>query len=244
MAEMIQVTVNGKTIEVPYDTQLLQACREAGADVPTMCHNENLPAYGVCRICSVEINEGRRWTVVPSCVYTVRKNVEVKTDTEKLTKHRAMLLNLMLARCPEDKVVQELAAEYGVTAPHERFLQAASGDSDCILCGLCVQTCQEIVGVAALGYEGRGANRRVVPAFDKENPVCVVCGACSYICPTQCIDFAEIGGKRIMKRWHREVDMLVCDKCGKNWLPEPFEHVFKKRMGIDPAIFKHCPDCR
>ncbi|MDP8224120.1 MAG: 2Fe-2S iron-sulfur cluster-binding protein [Candidatus Lernaella stagnicola] len=241
MAELIKVTVNGKEIEVPYDTQLLQACRQAGADVPTLCHNENLKPYGVCRICSVEINEGRKTRIVPSCVYTVRKPVTVETDTPRIRKHRAMLLNLLLARCPGEKVVQDLAAEFGVTEPHPRFEKR---NDDCILCGMCVQTCRDIVGVAAIAFEGRGTTRRVTPPFDKENDVCIACGACAYVCPTQCIDFHDEAGTRHLDRWHRETELLVCDKCGRYWLPDAFAHVFHKRMGIDPASLTTCPNCR
>ena len=241
MAEMIKVTVNGKQIEVAYDTQLLQACREAGANVPTICHNENLKPYGVCRICSVEINEGHKTRIVPSCVYTVRKPVTVETDTPRIHKHRAMLLNLLLARTPDVEYVKKLAAEYGVTAPHERFKKK---DVDCILCGMCVQTCRDVVGVAAISFEGRGATRRVRPPFDKENEMCIACGACAYVCPTQCIDFTDEQGTRYLRRWHREAPMIECDKCGRYWLPDAFQAVFNKKMGIDPATLTTCPHCR
>jgi len=241
MAELIKVNVNGIEVEVPYDTQLLQAIRLAGADVPTLCHNENIAPYGVCRLCSVEIDAGRKTRVVPSCVFTVRKPLAVRTDTERVKKHRKMLLNLLLARCPNEPVVQDLAAEYGVAAPHPRF---EKHDDDCVLCGLCVQTCQNIVGVAALAFEGRGPTRRVVSPFDAENDVCIACGACAYICPTQCIDFSQETGKRYLRRWHREAELLVCEKSGKYWLPDAFVKVFEKRMGLDPATFKVSSDYR
>ena len=241
MAELIKITVNGKEIAVPYDTPLIDACREAGARVPTLCHNENLPAYGVCRVCSVEVNEGRRTRIVPSCVYTVRKEVKVETDTDRIRRHRAMLLKLLLARCPEAEVIQKLAAEYGVDAAPERFVKR---NDDCILCGLCVQTCRNIVGVAALAFESRGTDRKVAVPFDKENPVCIACGACAYICPTQCIDFHDEKGVRHLDKWHRRAEMMVCEKCGKYWLPDAFQNEMAHRMGLDPASFKVCPDCR
>ena len=241
MAELIPVVIDGKQIQVPYDTQLLQACRQAGSHVPTLCHNENLKPYGVCRICTVEINEGRRPRLVPACVYTIRKPATVVTDNEVIRKHRSMLLKLQLARCSQEKVVQDLAAQYGVEAPPERF---RIEEKKCILCGLCVQTCRDIVGVAAIAFEGRGENRKVTTPFDAENPICIACGACAYICPTQCIGFGDKDGKRHLEKWHREVEMLVCEKCGKQWMPDAFAHVMAKKMGIDPMSLEKCPDCR
>lgn len=241
MAELIKVNVNGTEVEVAYDTQLLKAIRLAGADVPTMCHNENIAPYGVCRLCSVEINEGRKTRMVPSCVFTVRKPMTVDTDSERVHQHRAMLLNLLLARCPDEPAVRKLAAQYGVAEPNERFVK---GNEDCVLCGLCVQTCTNIVGVAALAFEGRGATRRVITPFDAENDVCIACGACAYICPTQCIDFSDETGKRYLRRWHREASLLICEKSGKYSVPDAFVKVFEKRMGIDPATFKVSSDYR
>jgi predicted molibdopterin-dependent oxidoreductase YjgC len=241
MAERIKIVINGKELEVPYDTPLLQAIRDAGFDVPTLCYNDNIPPYGVCRVCSVEIHEGRRTRIAPSCVYTVRREITVETDTDRIRRHRAMQLNLLLARCPDEACVRDLAAAYGVTEPHPRFQKK---NDDCILCGLCVQTCRNIVGVSAITFESRGPDRRVVAPFDKENPVCIACGACAYICPTQCIDFGEGGGKRWLRKWHREVDMLVCEKCGNYWMPDAASQVFQDRMGLDPALLKVCPNCR
>jgi len=241
MADLVKITINGKELSVPYDTPLIEACKQARVHVPTLCYNENVKAYGVCRICSVEVNDGRRTRIVPACVYTVRSEITVETDTDRIRRYRATLLNLQLARCPDEKVIQDLAAEYGVTEPHPRLRKE---DKHCILCGLCVRTCAEVVGVSAIGFEGRGRERKVTPPFDAENPICIACGACAYVCPTQCIEFGEKDGKRYLKRWHREVDMLVCDKCGKYWLPDAVAYVYAKKMGLDPASFTTCPDCR
>lgn len=241
MAEMIKVTINGNEVSVEKDTPLLKACRLARVDVPTLCYNENVNAYGVCRLCVVEVNDGRRTRIVPSCVYPVRREISVQTDTERIRKHRAMILSLMLARCPNEKVVQELAAKYGVTEPPARF---RTDVEDCILCGLCVRTCHEVVRVGAIAFAGRGEKRQVVAPFDDENPVCIACGACSYVCPTQCIKFYDKDGKRYLEKWHREADMLACEKCGGYWLPDAFATVYAKKMGIDPLSMKVCPNCR
>ena len=241
MADMINLTIDGRATAVPYDTPLLTACRNLNIEVPTLCHNDAVAAYGVCRVCSVEVDEGRKTRVVPSCVYPVRREVSVQTDSPRIRRHRAMLLNLLLARCPEEKAIQDLAAKYGVNEPHPRFRKK---NDDCILCGLCVQICREVVGVAALTFESRGFERRAISPFDAENPVCIACGACASVCPTQCIDFGEADGKRWLHRWHREVEMLVCEKCGKYWLPDAVPAEFAKRMNLDPSWAKVCNNCR
>jgi len=242
MAEKIKVIVNGKEVYAAYDTPLLQVCREAGADVPTLCHNENInPPYGVCRVCTVEITEGTRTRFAPSCVYPVRREISVQTESEPVRRRRAMLLNFLLARCPDQKPIQELAARYGVKEPHPRFTRR--GD-DCILCGLCVQTCTQVVGVSALGFESRGEMREAATPYRAENPVCIACGACAYICPTQCIGFEEKDGKRYLKRWKREAPMLVCEKCGSYWLPEAVARIVGEKMNIDFSGLNVCPNCR
>jgi len=241
MAELIKVTIDGIEVGVPKDTPLIEACRQARVRVPTLCYNENVRAYGVCRICMVEANEGRRTRLVAACAYPVRRELTVQTNTDRIRRNRAMLLNLQLARCPDEKVLHELAEEYGVKEAHPRLTR---DKEDCILCGLCVRTCQEVVGVGAIAFEGRGEHRRVISPFDEENPVCIACGACAYVCPTQCIKFYDENGKRHVERWHRTVNMLACEKCGDYWLPDAVTLAYAKRTGLDPASFKLCTNCR
>lgn len=241
MAEMITITVNGKEVTVAKDSSLLAACRQARIDIPTMCYNENVKAYGVCRLCVVEVDDGWRKRIVPSCVYPVRKAVTVQTETEEIRKYRRMLLNLQLARCPNEPFVQELAAKYGINEPDPRLKR---DDNDCILCGLCVRTCSDIVGVHAIAFEGRGENRVVVTPFNEENELCIACGACAFVCPTQCIGFKDENGERELKRWHRKTKMIACEKCGDYWLPEALRDVYAKKMGLDPAIMNVCSNCR
>ena len=127
-----------------------------------------------------------------------------------------MLVQLELARCAEEEHVREMAARLGVTEPHPRLTR---NDEDCILCGLCVRVCREIVGANAIGFEGRGTKRRVVAPFDQENPACIACGACAYVCPTGCITVVDAKGKRAMPRWKREVPLDKLDELAAQMLP-------------------------
>jgi len=241
MAENVAITINGHSLEVPIDTTILEAARLLNIEIPTLCNNENVKPYGVCRICIVEIDEGRRKRVVPACVYNIRRSINIETDTEKIRKHRKILLTLQLARCPDEPVIRALAAKYGVTELHPRLYK---DNESCILCGLCARVCSEIVGVSAIAFEGRGPKRRVTPPFDEENPVCIACGACAYICPTKCIGLHDIDGLRTLKRWHRSSKMVACEKCGDFFIPEATVQVLGNRMKIDSGSLKLCTHCR
>ena len=199
---LVKVTIDGREIEVPKDTMILEAAHQLNIHIPTFCNVDALEPYGVCRICIVEVNEGRKPRLVPSCVYPIRRPATIFTNSEKVAKHRKMLISLILARCPQEQAVIAMAHELGVDAPPARFTKK---NDDCILCGLCVRACREVVKASALGFEGRGEKRKAVTPFESENPVCIACGACVFVCPTSCITLIDKDGKRTLPRWKREV---------------------------------------
>jgi bidirectional [NiFe] hydrogenase diaphorase subunit len=231
MPEMIQITIDGIQTEVPKDTMLLAAARGLGIDIPTFCHREPVEPYGACRICIVEVTEGKRTKIVPSCVYPVRGPITVSTNSERVQRDRKMLVQFELARCSEDPHVVAMAKKLGVDAPHPRLTKQKD---DCIVCGLCVRTCAEVVGADALGFEGRGQKRRPVAPYDAENPDCIACGACAYVCPTQCIEYKDDGdGNRVLPRWHRKVPVDQLVGTSFQLLPPGIEA--GKPSGIPPA---------
>ena len=233
------ITINGRETTVKRNTLLVDACRELGIHVPTLCHNESLEPYGVCRICLVELKDGKRTKVVPSCVYEIRKDgLEVTTESERITRNRKWVIQWLLNRCENEEVIQNLAAEYGV----EVNPRLKRHEDDCILCGMCVRACHEIVGVGAIAYEGRGHKRVVVPPYRAENDVCVACGTCAYICPTKCIGFNEENGVRTITRYNgnmvvRKTDMVVGKTYGNWTVPEALVNVMGQRLGVNPEDF-------
>jgi len=112
--------------------------------------------------------------------------MEVKTDSEEVIHHRKMIVELLLARCPNNDFVKELAAQFGVKEPRFKL-----DDDDCILCGLCVRMCERI-GARAIDFSGRGTQMEVATPFDKLSEACVACGACDFICPTGHIKLADL----------------------------------------------------
>lgn len=175
---MINLTINGLDVAVEEGSTLLDAARFLGFPIPTLCHMDGLSPYGACRLCVVEIGEGPRARLVSSCTYPAEEGLKVRTASRRVLRARRMVIELLLASCPQSKVIQDLAAANGVQ--WQRFRQE---HEDCILCGLCVRMCEEQMMAKAVGFQYRGEKRRVGAPFDQQSEVCRLCGACMYVCP-------------------------------------------------------------
>jgi len=175
---MIALTMNGLPVSVEDGTTLLEAAQFLGFPIPTLCHNDGLSPYGACRLCVVEIGEGPNARLVSSCTYPAQEGLLVRTASKRVLRARRMILELLLASCPQSKTIQDLAAAHGIR--QQRFKQEYE---DCILCGLCVRMCEEQMMAKAIGFQGRGENRRVGTPFDVKSDACRTCGGCMYICP-------------------------------------------------------------
>ena len=175
---MIKLNINGLDISVEKGTTLLEAARFLGFPIPTLCHMEGLSPYGACRLCVVEIGEGPRAKLVSSCTYPAEEGLKVRTASERVLRARRMILELLLASCPQSKVIQDLASAHQIR--QQRFKQEYEG---CILCGLCVRMCEEQMMAKAIGFQGRGERRAIGTPFDIKSEVCRQCGGCIYVCP-------------------------------------------------------------
>ena len=197
---MITLKLNGKTIKAEEGEYILQVAGRNGVNIPSLClHKASEPA-GMCRLCTVEVFDGRRTRFVTACNYPVWEGMEVKTDTEDVHQVRKLLMELLLARCPEVPYVKNIAAKYGIQ--ESRFKKK---DDDCILCGLCVRICERM-GNSAISLTGRGADMKVDTPFHEQTDFCMGCGACAYICPTGHIKLEDIT-KKDVKPIPSEYDM-------------------------------------
>ena len=185
---MIKLTIDGQEVETEEGQTLLEAAKLLGIQIPTLCYHRAIPPAGACRICVVEITGGGRPGLVPACAYPAQEGLVIQTSSERVVQSRRMTLQLLLARSGDVEVVQELAAEYGVeaTAAFKR-----EKEERCIMCGLCVRVCSEIIGAAATCFAGRGADREVTTPYKLLSDVCIGCGACAFVCPAGAIDPAE-----------------------------------------------------
>ena len=175
---MITLKINGLDVSVEKGTTLLEAAQFLGFPIPTLCHMDGLNPYGACRLCVVEIGEGPKSRLVSSCTYLAEEGLKVRTASKRVVRARKMIIELLLASCPQSKIIQDLASAHGVRK--QRFKQE---HEDCILCGLCVRMCKEQMMAGAIGFQMRGENRKIGTPFDIKSDICRTCGACMYVCP-------------------------------------------------------------
>ncbi len=168
--EQVTIQINGKPVQATQGATVLQAAKAAGVDIPTLCDDERLEPYGACRMCMVEVERRGRERLVASCLYPVEEGLAVQTETEKTTKIRKMVIELLWPSS------QRYAKRYDVT--RSRF---STGMVDCTLCGLCVRYCSEVKKANVLYYKGRGIDRK--PALiDQSALACGNCGECFSLC--------------------------------------------------------------
>jgi bidirectional [NiFe] hydrogenase diaphorase subunit len=175
---MVNLSVNNLPVQVEKGTTILEAAQFIGFPIPTLCHMEGLTPYGACRLCVVEIGDGDKARLVSSCTYPAEEGMKVRTASARVVQARKMVIELMLASCPQSKVIQDLASAHNVR--QQRFRQE---HEDCILCGRCVRMCQEQMMAHAIGFSGRGEHRDLGTPFNTKSEVCRLCGGCIYVCP-------------------------------------------------------------
>jgi len=181
-AKEVTLRIDDKEVKANEGATILDVARKLGVDIPTLCYISALSPFGACRLCSVEITDKRgRKRIVTSCNYPVEEGLVVSTKSEKVLKTRKLLLELLLARCPKVKKIQDLAREYGVEKP--RFW-IEDFEEDCILCGLCARVCEERIGIYAINFAKRGVEREVTTPYNRFSDDCIGCGACALVCPT------------------------------------------------------------
>jgi NADH dehydrogenase/NADH:ubiquinone oxidoreductase subunit G len=191
--------MDGKEVTAEENQTLLEAARENGVDIPTICFHEVTTANALCRICVVEV-EGMR-TLQPACIVRAANQMKVQTRSEKVIRARRTILEMLastldLSDAPE---IQKMMQEYG--AETNRFPDAKRRESDvkddnpmyirdyskCLLCWRCVQVCAEDAQYTfAISFDGRGFETQIGTFYDRSIPEssCVLCGQCVAICPT------------------------------------------------------------
>ena len=218
---MITLEINALQVSVERGTTLLEAAEFLGFPIPTLCHMEGLSPYGACRLCVVEIGEGKRSRLVTACTYPVEEGLKVRTASARVLRARKIIIELLLASCPQSKTIQDIAAAHEVRM--QRFKQE---HEDCILCGKCVRMCEEQMMAKAIGFRGRGQNRSIGTPFDEKSDVCRVCGGCIYVCPA-CN----------LRCTFTEPDKAICGGCANLAPPCAEKHQFDDMMCyMEPCV--------
>lgn len=197
----ITLTINDKPIEVESGTTILQAAKALDIHIPTLCYHPLLEPYAACRVCIVERRIGEKTDLVTSCNTKVQPGMAVYTDSEKAVKSRRLNVEMLMAQAPGAEPVQKIARELGIEKT--RF-EIRDPNEKCILCGLCVRTCEQIVGANAISFVERGINRKVSPPFGEPSEACIGCGACAYFCPTGAMTIEDLHGRKVV---HSELNL-------------------------------------
>jgi formate dehydrogenase major subunit len=231
----VSLTIDGREVTVPEGTTIWTAAREAGIDIPVLCHDERFDPVGVCRMCVVDV--GAR-VFAAACVRPCEEGMTVLTSTPDVERSRAVLTELLVADQPPrerdpkqtttgDNVLLGLADRFGVAV--NGALPRGSGrgtdlsnpviavDHDaCILCDRCVRACDDIQGNDVIGRSGKGYSTRI--AFDLNDPMgassCVTCGECVSACPTGALTNKPIRSIPIRPRSELDAIDSVCPYCG------------------------------
>ena len=190
---MITFKLNGQAVQGEDGQYILQVAEKYGVDIPTLCHHKALEPAGMCRLCTVELFDGRRSRFVTACNYPIWEGMEVRTNSDAVHQGRKLIVELLLARCPEVPLLKKLAKEYGID--ETRF---KTEEDTCILCGLCTRTCERM-GANAISLTGRGVEMKVATPFDENTDACIACGACAFVCPTGHINLQKINQKHTIK---------------------------------------------
>jgi NADP-reducing hydrogenase subunit HndD len=231
MAE-ITLSVDDQEVTVPRGATILEAARRLGVKIPTLCHMKELLPAGACRLCLVEV-EGAR-NLVTACANPVSQGMKITTSNDRITQARRLVLELILSDHPLDCMtcekagdckLQDLAYELEVTGSRFKGEQhhypvdltnpfIVRDYNKCVLCERCIRACDELQGITAIDYAGRGFDTKVTVPFDRglKGSDCVFCGQCVQACPTGALTERKATGKG--RAWETTKVRTTCPYCG------------------------------
>ncbi len=231
------LTIDGQLISAEEDQTILGAARDAGIEIPTLCHLEGLPDVGACRLCLVEVVGWPR--LVPACVTKVAEGMQVHTDTERLRRYRRTILELIFAErnhvcsvcvsngnCELQKLAMKLGMDHvrfeyrhphlGMDVSHRLF---GMDHNRCILCTRCVRVCWYVEAAGTKNVAGRGVNSKIITDLNQpwaDAETCTNCGKCVQACPTGAL-FYKGATVAEMERDRSKLEFIVTAREKKQW---------------------------
>lgn len=230
---MFEMKLNDKTVQAKDGETILDVAAREGVKIPTLCHDDRLDPMGSCRMCLVDVTGQRR--LEPACAFKVREDMEIQTESERITKHRQWLLSFYMAdhELAEDGLPKQRGAgnqlrdhveSYGSAAPLPPIHAKREAREDanpyihfdpeaCILCNRCVRYCDEVEAVSAITLAGRGSKTTIATAdqIGLLDSTCEMCGGCIATCPTGAMTEKPSLESVIA---NEEVTRTTCNFCG------------------------------
>jgi predicted molibdopterin-dependent oxidoreductase YjgC len=235
---MKTIYIDNQPAKAKEGTTVLEAAREQGIHIPTLCFHPALKPSGACHLCAVEISSATgRTAIMLACILKVKENLRIWTSGEKVIQARTKAFRRLLTMAPMSQRIREMADREGIVLPPV--------PDGCIQCRLCVRVCKEIVGQSALHMETIDSRKQVVPLPGQ----CIGCGTCANLCPTHAIRMEDEGGVRtILIR-----DVIIghhplerCEGCGKYYATPKQVQMVERRTEPHPQVKEHhkyCPTC-
>jgi predicted molibdopterin-dependent oxidoreductase YjgC len=234
----LEINIDGRAYLAREGETILDVARRNGIFIPALCAHSALGGEASCRLCVVEVEKGTRTDLQIACRLRAREGLGVSTASDEALSSRARTLSLLLARAPHSPLLVQMASELGVEAATVEL----QGE-DCILCGLCVDTCAA-VGVEVLQFLGRGAERKVVLVTDGERSDCIGCLACETLCPVQGASGFVQDGELVLPRWGISLPLERCARCGRELAPRSAQAYVQERAKGARARIDLCPECK
>lgn len=233
----MKIVIDQQLVEVEPGTTILEAARQNGIDIPTLCYHEAFGGQGMCRMCMVEVKTGNVSRLVASCTYPITGEMEITTSTAAIERIRRNIIGLLYRRAPNSEFMQQWHEKY----QRPQFRLSLDAEERCILCRLCVKACEEM-GSSAITAVFRGIDKRIGTPYDDAATACIGCAACAWVCPSGAIDLTETEDSRSI--WHKDFTLVRCQKCGQViGTPEQLEYVAAK-SGLPAIESGLCQQCR
>lgn len=239
---MPEIIIDGRRLKCEEGEMILEVCNRNHIYIPTLCNHEAVEPSGACRLCMVEISHPKwpgwkNW--VTACLYPIQDGLVVGTNTSRVRRLRATVLDLLLARCPNSDVIREFAEEYGV---EETAYQPRDDGDNCILCGLCVRVCEEVIGANAIQPAWRGVLKEISEPLKEPPPDCIGCAACAHVCPTGVIPVIQSNTHRVI--WDRTFEMHQCKECGKAHITKEQRDWMIEKNDLPEDYYDLCDVCK
>ena len=236
---MVTITIDDRKYQAEKGTSVLEVARANDIPIPTLCYHPSLRPSGSCRLCAVEVpgrSTGRPITML-SCVLRVKEGMVVKTRGEAVNRARTKAFRNLLLMAPQAHNIIALAKSHNI--------DPGPPPDGCVRCRLCVRVCKEIVGPGALKMEKRAGMNYVVPV----EGLCIGCGTCANICPTDVIFIEDHDKVRTISIRNEVIGRHPLERCegwGKLYATPKFLNHIHQRTSAHTDVKAHhnyCPTC-